>query len=102
MRVPKPKTARDPDYLNWLREQPCAFCRHPAPSEVSHHGRRGVGLKASDHLALPSCRRCHRRHHSKHSSPHRRYDAMTPEERRDAYADLATRHRAQYLRRKTG
>jgi hypothetical protein len=99
MRFPKTKTPRDPKYLQWLRAQQCAFCGAPPPSEVSHHGRRGVGLKASDHLALPSCHGCHQRHHSKLSSPHRRYDGMNPDQRRDAYARLAERHRARYLER---
>ena len=98
MLFPKPKTPRDPRYLSWLRTLPCAFCRSPAPSEVSHHGRRGVGIKASDYLALPSCHRCHRRHHGKLSSPHRRYDSMSPDERRAAYEQLAMRYREQYLR----
>ncbi len=96
MIFPKTKTPRDPAYLRWLRVQPCAFCRRPGPSEVSHHGRRGMSLKASDHLALPSCHRCHQRHHSKASSPHPRYDALTVDQRRDAYAELAERHRALY------
>lgn len=95
---PKEKTPRDEAYLDWLRTQPCAFCGRPAPSEPSHHGRHGIALKPSDYLALPSCRPCHARHHSKLSSPHQRYDAMTRDERRDAYAELAAKHRKRYLR----
>lgn len=60
----KPKTPRSEAYRAWLRTQPCAFCRAPPPSEVSHHGQHGTGLKASDWEALSSCRPCHRTHHA--------------------------------------
>lgn len=86
---PKPKTPRDPAYLAHLRTQPCVFCGAHPPSQASHHGRHGIGIKASDYLALPACATCHGRHHSMRSSPHPRYDDMTPEQRRDAFADLA-------------
>lgn len=93
----KPRTPRDPAYLRWLRTQPCAFCNRPAPSEVSHHGRHGVGIKASDHLALPACHECHDRHH-RTGSPHPGCDHMTPDERRDAFTVSASRYRARYER----
>jgi cytochrome c553 len=96
MLFPKPQTIRDPKYLAWLRTQPCAFCSHPPPSEASHHGRHGMALKPSDHLAVPACRGCHHRHHTK-GSPAPRYDAMTQDERRDAYEAIARRHRSRYL-----
>jgi hypothetical protein len=95
-RFPKTKTPRDEPYLAWLRTQPCAFCRAPPPCEVSHHGLRGMGLKASDHEALPACRRCHQRHHQ-HGSPAPRFDALTKPDRREAFAHLAEWHRKRYL-----
>lgn len=88
MLFPKPQTIRDEKYLAWLRKQPCAFCFAPPPSEASHHGKHGIGIKPSDHEALPACRRCHQRHHDK-GSPHRRFDAMTPEQRHDRYRAMA-------------
>ena len=97
MRFPKEKTARDAKYLAWLRRLPCAFCGAPAPSEASHHGKRGVGLKASDHEALPACRRCHQRHHDK-GSAHARFDGMDREQRSDALGELAGRYRSMFLR----
>jgi len=102
VQFPKTKTPRDPRYLAWLRERPCAFCQAPEPSEVSHHGRNGMGMKASDHLALPACKPCHTRHHSKHASPHPRYDKLTQDEKREAYELLALKHRERYLLAKTG
>jgi len=62
---PKPNTVRDAGYLRWLRTLPCAWCAKPAPSEASHHGRHGIGLKASDHDAVPLCGPwgCHRYFH---------------------------------------
>lgn len=60
---PKPKTPRSSSHLTWLRTLPCAWCGGAPPSESSHHGRRGVGIKASDLLAVPLCRDCHARHH---------------------------------------
>ena len=59
----KPKTPRSSKYLAWLRTLPCAWCGRGPPSEASHHGRRGIGLKASDLDAIPLCRQCHRHHH---------------------------------------
>ena len=59
----KPRTPRSPSHLAWLRTLPCAWCGRPPPSEASHHGRRGVGLKSSDLDAVPLCRRCHGHHH---------------------------------------
>ena len=95
MLLPKTKTVRDEDYLAWLRVLPCAFCAAPSPSEPSHHGPGGTGLKASDHLALPACRRCHQRFHTK-GSPHPRWDALTRDEKRERFAKLA----AEYQQRK--
>jgi cytochrome c553 len=97
MRFPKSKTPRDKPYLAWLRKQPCAFCMAPPPSEVSHHGLRGISIKPSDHEALPACKRCHTRHHQQ-GSPAPRFDALAKDARREAYAHLAEWHRKRYER----
>lgn len=59
----KPRTPRSSTYLRWLRTQPCCWCGRRPPSEASHHGRRGMGKKASDLLAISLCSRCHGHHH---------------------------------------
>ena len=58
----KPRTPRSPKHLALLRKQPCAWCGRPPPSEASHHGRRGIGIKASDLDAIPLCRDDHAHH----------------------------------------
>lgn len=92
---PKPRTARDAKYLAWLRTLPCCACHRPPPSEASHHGRRGIGLKASDHEALPLCSACHRAHHDQGSIPLIRH--LEREERRTWLWEQAERYRALYL-----
>jgi len=56
---PKPSTPRDRPYLDWLRTQPCVACAFPHGCDPSHHGRHGMGIKASDLDAVSLCRRCH-------------------------------------------
>lgn len=63
------KTPRfaSPRYLIWIRDQPCANCLAPPPSDPHHIkgiGKySGVGLRASDSTAMPLCRTCHSRLH---------------------------------------
>lgn len=47
------------------REQPCAMCHRPPPSEA-HHATfgRGLGQKADDSLCIPLCLWCHRDFHA--------------------------------------
>lgn len=57
----------DKPYLEWVREQPCAHCQRPGPSEP-HHPRgwiygAGASLKAPDYLAVPLCKDHHRAYH---------------------------------------
>ena len=76
----------DPQYLEWIRKQPCICCESPAPSHPHHHtrglqtecagcgvvhtltkdgkqGGRGKGTRAHDHDAMPMCFKCHRNLH---------------------------------------
>ncbi len=82
---------RDPKYLAWLRSRPCTFCGKLSPSEVSHHGPHGIGIKASDHSALPSCHPCHHRWHCK-GSPHVTWDELERDAKRSLFRLLATMH----------
>jgi hypothetical protein len=52
---------RSPDYLAWIRRQPCAVCGGHG-SEAAHQtlGLAGTALKAPDTHALPLCAPCHR------------------------------------------
>ena len=67
---PKPKTARDPKYLAWLRTQRCCNPRcisDLATQVVAAHGRAaGTALKGPDTEALPLCYLCHLREHEGH------------------------------------
>lgn len=53
MNQPKPQTLRDPRYLAWIRQLACESCGKPPPSEASHHGAHGTGIKAPDDVAIP-------------------------------------------------
>ena len=58
---PRKGPARDEDYKDWIRQQPCAACQHPAPSEAAHTGSDGgMAMKASDYSCIPLCSDCHR------------------------------------------
>lgn len=59
---------RNPKYLTWIRNLPCAACSSPSRNEA-HHIRGighfgGVGRKASDYLTMPLCGLCHDRIHN--------------------------------------
>lgn len=53
----KPVTPRDPDYLDFIRRQPCLVCRKIA--EPHHFGPHGLGIKGSDYKTVPLCRYHH-------------------------------------------
>ncbi len=50
-------------YRAWIREQPCAACGAPPPSDPHHHtlkpGSKAMGVKVTDAWCVPLCRRCH-------------------------------------------
>jgi hypothetical protein len=58
-------TMNSPIYLTFIRTQLCSFCgRNPCDA---HHAIKhfrsisggGIGLKGSDFLSIPACRKCH-------------------------------------------
>ena len=63
---------KNPDYLDRLRELPCAVCGHHAPSNAHHligvGGLSGMGLKAPDLFAMPVCFECHANIHDHRGS----------------------------------
>lgn len=50
---------RSPSFLALIRITRCMCCGMKPPSDPHHAGRRGVGQKCSDFLAVPLCRKCH-------------------------------------------
>lgn len=55
---------RSANYLGWIRKRACCVCSRNPPSEASHHGRRGMGQKASDFSCVPLCTTHHREWHT--------------------------------------
>src|SRR3974377_338606 len=51
---------RDPEYLRFVRNLPCAVCSTSRGIEASHTGPHGIGQKSSDRSAIPLCRKHHR------------------------------------------
>lgn len=63
---PKHETARDPEYLDFIRTHACSRCGRPGPSMAHHHpadGHSSVGLKTDDYRTVPACAVCHDRVH---------------------------------------
>jgi len=65
--------SEDPQYLDYLRQQPCCICGDNTTVEAAHlrigsinDGKRstGMGEKPSDRWALPLCGEHHREQHS--------------------------------------
>ena len=69
------KTGKDPEYLAFIRAQPCVVCMLPwkvnmtgvsysnvqkSPTEAAHIGPRGLSRKVPDRAALPMCGEHHR------------------------------------------
>ena len=49
----KPKKVKEPEYLEWVRDQVCWRCEG-WPSEPHHVVRR-----SNDRMVVPTCRLCH-------------------------------------------
>jgi hypothetical protein len=57
---------RSPEYLAYIRRQPCAACHLPANFTDPHHeplGETYMGGKPHDTHAIPLCRSCHNIRH---------------------------------------
>jgi hypothetical protein len=64
-RDPRPNRNDAPEYLDFIRSQPCVICARKARpqfsrTEAAHVGQRGLGQKCSDWEAIPLCG-CHHR-----------------------------------------
>lgn len=65
----KPEVTKDPDYLAWIRQQPCIVCITVPPGTIPDN-YRGYGVVAphhtvrhNDHKTLPMCFNHHRAIH---------------------------------------
>lgn len=67
--VPKPKTARDSDYLAHVRKHPCCSCGATEAIHAHHVASGGMGQKASDYLTAPLCGVCHQHWHATATLP---------------------------------
>ncbi|MBO0715929.1 MAG: DUF968 domain-containing protein [Rhizobiales bacterium] len=65
----------DPEYLDYIRQQPCCICGDNTATEAAHlrvgiigasvpKRATGMGEKSSDRWALPLCGKHHREQHS--------------------------------------
>lgn len=54
------KPQRNPQYLAWIRTQPCVICGERRGIEASHTGPHGLGQKSPDTSAIPLCHKHHR------------------------------------------
>lgn len=67
---PKIKRQKSPDYLLWLRIQPCWICGTSANTNMdvvgAHQNITGgkMGGKSHDFFALPECTACHHLEHN--------------------------------------
>lgn len=69
---PKKLTHRSRAHLAFVRSRPCAWCGTRVGVEASHHGERGMAIKASDYACIPLCgghKGCHTHHTLKHGLP---------------------------------
>lgn len=67
--LPKPHTARDARYREYVRSHSCAIKgsqKHKClmPIDAAHFGSTGVGIKASDYAEIPLCRAAHMTQHA--------------------------------------
>lgn len=68
--VPKARgRLKSSPFLDWVRRLPCLHCGRPGPSDPHHEGKRGVGQKAHDTLAVPLCRLCHQHYTDRNVLP---------------------------------
>jgi hypothetical protein len=63
---PKPERRELPEYLKWVRQQPCVVHRCYRKTEASHivfNGQGRLGSKVQDTQAVAMCRMHHRSYH---------------------------------------
>ena len=68
MNLQKTKAWRSKKYLDWIREQQCAYCINQTTKTEAHHIKgvgcmSGTGQKAPDYATMPLCNSCHREMH---------------------------------------
>ena len=54
------KPSRNPEYLRFVRRQPCCVCGRSWGVEAAHTGPHGLGQKAADESCIPLCGIHHR------------------------------------------
>ncbi|WBM69151.1 DUF968 domain-containing protein [Buttiauxella sp. WJP83] len=66
--IRRPKRIRweNPNFIKWVKIQPCEGCGSPAddPHHLIGWGQGGMGTKAHDLLSIPLCRICHTELHN--------------------------------------
>lgn len=68
--IPKPEPPEEClAWLAFIRRQPCCNCGATQNIEAHHEGKKGVGQKVRDTLAVPLCRTCHRVYTDTNSLP---------------------------------
>lgn len=65
LRTPKRSRWEKPQFLAWVKTQPCACCGNPAddPHHLIGWGQGGTGTKAHDAFCIPLCRKHHNELH---------------------------------------
>lgn len=78
MRRPKHLRWLNPDYLAWVKTQPCECCQ--MPSDDPHHligwGQGGMATKSHDIFAIPLCRKHHTELHNDRLAFERKYGSQ--------------------------
>lgn len=69
----------DPEYIRWIKQQPCHQCASRQGSDPHHKTGAGLAMRSHDHEAFPLCRVCHTAFHAG-SVP---FKLMVKEDRRE-------------------
>jgi hypothetical protein len=60
--IPKPIREEDYEWVSYVMQQSCEWCRASGPTKAHHVHRRGAG--GSDYSCIPLCPECHAKIHS--------------------------------------
>lgn len=86
----------DPDYVRWLRQQPCDVSDGCFGNVEAHHSTglgRGKGQRNDDHTTIPLCHKHHQDFHS-----HRgKFFSWDREKRAHWQHERSTEYRCRYL-----